>query len=828
MKSIYILSIFAVFPFTLYPQWNDIQSFSPKSDEVVKSLPGDMDNDGYLDVVVASRDPWAISWQAGTPDPYRYAMSERIGTIFEALEDIELGDIDQDGDLDIIATVHFPTRLVWFENTGNQLFSDEQLIVQGEFLSNIQLQDVNNDDTLDICLTGLINSNTVDARFHILFGEGNAQFSSPASAMEILTSDCHFFDENPDDEFIDIYGNWRDFTTFRPGHITFNLSTLTFSGPEFMDVPQFNIDDVADLNGDNKPEIYGSFFQDGQYFYDKNNENWEFHWIHETPYTNFGITLVDIDQDGLKDIVYPLDSFSVELMAPVPHKLFWKKNLGDLEFNEEMPFADKLPGNSEYILDDFNNDGKWDIFYFKEDEARPSYRLKTDNDDWTAPYVFPISFFPDPSALLYDDDYFTVGDIDHDGDQDLIAFDVISNSVYSIRNHNNERFSECYVEMTDLSIGGKVSGGDFDGDGRFDLLFSQQRPLPDGELTWFSKEGDEWVPHLIDPEQYYQPYLYVEDMDNDDDMDIIASSGVHALNYYENDGEGNFAEKIVTPTNYSYSRTKLVDWDGDSDKDLIVFLAGDFNGLYLHRWNGTAFEEMEQLKSGGSWKPFSPFDFDGDGLPEMIIHYGIEDLYAWNNGTPLPINGQIIMDLPDGYVYGKMFHNDINADGSDDLFFMLTEEGESSSCAYLTSPGNLENPNWQYYDIEDSTAIALEFGHIADTFLPDIITFNHADQYLHWHRNNDYIESTQENRTPGYSLYPNPAGDRIQIVLDEQRTFDQYQCFSATGALLFQNKIPNGLNHFTINTSALKPGFYTLVLISKKGNKSLKKFIVLD
>ncbi|MCB9288004.1 MAG: VCBS repeat-containing protein [Lewinellaceae bacterium] len=131
-------------------------------------------------MVILSRAPDRICWQLSQPSPNTFSLSE-ILVSYDDIYDFELADTDADGDLDIVASVDYPTRIVWFENTGDPdaLFREEELILQTFFIDNIQLEDINKDSIPDLSMSGRVQSSD-STNFHIMLGEGDGSFAPPS------------------------------------------------------------------------------------------------------------------------------------------------------------------------------------------------------------------------------------------------------------------------------------------------------------------------------------------------------------------------------------------------------------------------------------------------------------------------------------------------------------------------------------------------------------------------------------------------------------------------------------------------------------------------
>jgi hypothetical protein len=86
----------------------------------------DIDGDGDLDVVEAAQDGNKIWWfeNDGTPetnDDDDYWTSTKIKGGFSAAYDVAAADIDKDGDMDVVGAAYTGDKVSWFENDGSPL-----------------------------------------------------------------------------------------------------------------------------------------------------------------------------------------------------------------------------------------------------------------------------------------------------------------------------------------------------------------------------------------------------------------------------------------------------------------------------------------------------------------------------------------------------------------------------------------------------------------------------------------------------------------------------------------------------------------------------------
>lgn len=115
---------------------------------VIKS--GDMDNDGDIDIVVGSKDTSRIQLldNDGNGNLSFQTIQNSIGA-----HTIALGDLDNDGDLDIVTggNTSSSNYVKWLKNNGGSF--GEPVLIGNNGVESIILGDINNDGDLDIIAT---------------------------------------------------------------------------------------------------------------------------------------------------------------------------------------------------------------------------------------------------------------------------------------------------------------------------------------------------------------------------------------------------------------------------------------------------------------------------------------------------------------------------------------------------------------------------------------------------------------------------------------------------------------------------------------------------
>jgi len=150
---------------------------------------GDIDGDGDLDLIFANGGNFS---SAGTPQKLRVFINNGAGVFTDETDartggltflarGVELGDIERDGDLDIIIAQDFNRQPTLLVNNGNGVFTNETnaRLPIGTFSSTrAQFADVDNDGDLDLYLTnGGTTSRFGTGRGKLWLNDGSGVFT---------------------------------------------------------------------------------------------------------------------------------------------------------------------------------------------------------------------------------------------------------------------------------------------------------------------------------------------------------------------------------------------------------------------------------------------------------------------------------------------------------------------------------------------------------------------------------------------------------------------------------------------------------------------------
>ncbi len=370
----------------------------------------------------------------------------------------------------------------------------------------------------------------------------------------------------------------------------------------------------------------------------------------------------------------------------------------DIEIVAQIGTA--LHGANTMALGDIDEDGDEDLFW--GDYFEPGILFLENRGTCQSPSMNrePVSFpFDEPLATSgYNAP--TVGDVDGDGDADLLvgvlggAFNpntTTADNLHYLQQSDDGSFvdrTSRFVSM--LDFGGETVPVvvDLDGDGDLDVLvgnkIEQDDPL-NGKLYRMLNEGSPESPRFrlvgdMDVGGGYHLLPAFGDLDADGDLDAIMGTWADEIRMYRNDATDGSIDltmvdsAVVTLTRGRNATPTIGDIDGDGDLDLFAGESSGTINFYENTGSPTApdfvlvSDEYGDFDVGRRSLPVL-HDIDGDGDLDLVVGSESDGIHIFrNDGTPGVPNFVAAGTLPvEDFGFAAPAFADLDADGDDDL-----------------------------------------------------------------------------------------------------------------------------------------------------------------
>ena len=208
-------------------------------------------------------------------------------------------------------------------------------------------------------------------------------------------------------------------------------------------------------------------------------------------------------------------------------------------------------------------------------------------------------------------------DINDDQHIDLVVAIHGENRILYLENNGDQTFSD-YTVDTNFAGPHTIDIKDVNDDGNLDVLCSGfDNNFHNGEIAWWENDGQDsitWTKQLISDRFQQSPFIYGEDMDGDNDLDVIACGELNGeILWWENDGNQVFTEHMLDSL-FDYAHTVIardVDLDGDMD---ILGAACVSSKIAWYENNGYQEFVKHSLPyfPGALWLDATDIDNDGD------------------------------------------------------------------------------------------------------------------------------------------------------------------------------------------------------------------------
>ncbi len=508
---------------------------------------GDLDGDGDADLVVTTEYPGEVRWLAND-GVGGFAPPVSLGVMARA-EGSAIADLDADGVVDVLVSGSSAEVEMWYRGVGGGSFADGVLFAT-ENAVGLAPADLDADGDLDVAM---------GTRFDACWKEnlGGGDFGDPDTchALAPATDNAEAIqavDLDADGDLDLLTGGEYRATYWHPNESGTFPFALAVGDEVAYDVH------AADITGDGLPDVLGVALAGGVELMENTAGGFGTGWELAGSANSGAVVLADVDGDGDQDIVTGTDGIA------------WWSNEGGA-FTGAAPVTRQDVEPLELVAADLDGDGDPDLAGAMEGGGVDWYR--NDGGDFAPGEELASGCH---AAVL-------AADVDADGDQDLVCG---GDELVWLENLGpGFGFSILYSVGTIDS----VAVGDVDGDGDLDIVAV--------------------VVAEPDCDDYYDPY--------DDILDYYTCYSWRSLMWWPNVGPDDFEPPVhINNLGVDPAKVRAADLDGDGRDEMVVAVGHEL--IWFARVDD-AFQRTESLNvSPNQLTDVHAVDLDGDGDQDLV------------------------------------------------------------------------------------------------------------------------------------------------------------------------------------------------------------------
>ncbi len=603
-----------------------LHAISTNADGAESVYAADVDGDGDIDALSASRVDDKIAWYENAGGIGTSWVLHTISTSADNPYSVYAADVDGDGDLDALSASRVEDKIAWYENVGGGGTSWvlHTISTSADGAYSVHAADVDGDGDLDALSASLLDDKI--AWYENAGGGGTSWVLHTISTDAAFVRSVYTADVDRDGDFDALSASLFDdkiawYENVGGGGTSWVLHTISTGADGAISVYAADVDGDGDLDA-----LSASVYADTISWHRNDTIHRGVTFVSPPKVSTsadspFSVYTGDIDGDG------DLDALSASLRDD---KIAWYENVGGTGTSWALrTISTGADGAVSVYAADVDGDGDLDALSASvyDDKIAWYENVGSGGTSWV---LHTISTSTDGADSVY------AADLDGDGDLDALSTSFYEAKIAWHENVGGGGTSwVLHTISTSADFPRSVFAADMDGDGDLDALSASFFDIH--KIAWYENVGGggtSWALHTISTSALGAHSVYAADVDGDGDLDALSASGLDdKIAWYENVAGGGTSwvlHTISTSANGAYS-VHAADVDGDGDLDALSASHSDDKIAWYENVGGGGTSWTLHTISTDAYDAYSVHaaDVDGDGDLDALSASNREDTIAW-------------------------------------------------------------------------------------------------------------------------------------------------------------------------------------------------------
>ena len=327
-------------------------------DDPTSVFAADVNGDGHMDIVAASREPNMILWYENDgSEVFADHRVDGVGDDAQKPMSVFAADVNGDGETDVVSASRADEDITWFQNDGSENFTGATVFGGASIAQSVFVADVDADGDMDV-LSAAAGS---DDEIAWSDNDGSESFTYTAIPYDVDNASSVFAADVDSDGDMDVLyaAEGASGSEYDIGWLENDGSQSFTNHPISTDVDGATSVFAADMDGDGDTDVLSASFDDDKIVWHENNGDdpltFTNHEITDTQNEANGARSVfaaDMDGDGDMDVLSASED---------DHKVAWYENMGSQVFEPHVIHTDDAQDPYSVFAADVDGDGDMDV-----------------------------------------------------------------------------------------------------------------------------------------------------------------------------------------------------------------------------------------------------------------------------------------------------------------------------------------------------------------------------------------------------------------------------------------------------------------------------------